>query len=209
MLAPMYSRALATTALSYGVLHHLGLLTDGLGEGPDGSRWADWLDLLVPWLVLAPAAWTMVAAEASRQTWLAFGMGALAYANGHGIHLAGNSLNNVVAGTAPGETAHLWDEVVGHAVWYAGVALVLGALAATMRGRARPHPIGYPLALGVGLTWASNAVGGGTVVPALAVALAASWWGWRRREELGVVLLVGFAPGALVLVVELITRLNQ
>src|SRR6478609_8607562 len=149
MLAPMYSRALATTALSYGVLHHLGLLPDGLGEGPDGSRWADWLDLLVPWLVLAPAAWTMVAAEASRQTWLAFGMGALAYANGHGIHLAGNSLNNVVAGTAPG----------------------------------------------VGLTWASNAVGGGTVVPALAVALAASWWGWRRREELGVVLLVGFAPG--------------
>lgn len=206
----MYARALATTALSYGVLHHLGLLPDGLGAGPDGTRWADWLDLLVPWLVLAPAAWTMVAAEASRQTWLTFGMGALAYANGHGIHLAGNSVVNSLSGSGgPGETAHLWDEVVGHAVWYAGVALVLAALAATMRGRPRPHPVGYLLALGVGLTWASNAVGGGTVVPALLVALAASWWGWRRRRELAVVLLVGFLPGAVALVVELITRSSK
>ncbi|SDC37347.1 hypothetical protein [Nocardioides lianchengensis] len=201
----MYARALATTALSYGVLHHLGLLPDGLGTGPDGTRWADWLDLLVPWLVLAPAAWTMVAAEADRRTWLLFGMGALAYANGHGIHLAGNSLAN----TEPGPTAHLWDEVVGHAIWYAGVALVVAALATTMRGRPRPPWIGYPLALGVGLTWATNAVGGGTVVPALVLALAASAWGWQRRAELGVVLLVGFLPGAVLLAGELIGRLSQ
>lgn len=201
----MYSRALATTALSYGVLHHLGLLPDGLGDGPDGTRWGDWLDLLVPWLVLAPAAWTMAEAGASRRTWIVFAAGALAYANGHGIHLAGNS----VANTAPGETAHLWDEVVGHVVWYAGVALIVAALAATMRGRPRPHPVGYLLALGVGLTWATNAVGGGTVVPALVLALAASWWGWQRRRELGVVLLVGFAPGATVLVGELIGRLSK
>lgn len=197
-----YSRALATTALSYGVLHHLGLLPDGLGTGPDGTRWADWLDLLVPWLVLAPAAWTMVAAEADRRTWLAFGMGALAYANGHGIHLAGNSVGN----TAAGATAHLWDEVVGHAIWYAGVALIVGALADTMRGRPRPHPVGYPLAIGVGLTWASNAVGGGTVVPALLLLLVACWWGWRRRAELGVVLLVGAVPGVVLLLGELARR---
>lgn len=201
----MYGRALATTALSYAVLHHLGLLPDGLGDGPDGSRWGDWLDLLVPWLVLAPAAWTMVAAETDRRTWLAFGMGALAYANGHGIHLAGNSVANV----EPGPTAHLWDEVVGHAIWYAGVALVVGALAATMRGRPRPPWPAYPLALGVGLTWATNALGGGTVVPALAACVAAAVWGWRRRQELGVVLLVGFLPGALLLVGALLSGVDQ
>ena len=40
---PGYSAALATAALSYAVLHHLGLLPDGLGSGPEGTRWADWL----------------------------------------------------------------------------------------------------------------------------------------------------------------------
>ncbi|WP_193604935.1 hypothetical protein [Nocardioides dongkuii] len=190
-----YSQALSATALAYGVLHHLGLLPDGLGGGPDGTRWADWLDLAVPWLVLAPAAATMAAARPGAGTWTLFGAGALAYASGHGIHLAANS----VANAAPGETAHLWDEVVGHAVWYAGVALVLAALALTMRGRPRPGPVGHLLAVGVGLTWATNALGGGPLLPALVVALAASGWGWTRRRELGVVLLTGFLPGALLL----------
>ena len=31
-----------------------------------------------------------------------------------------------------------------------------------MAGRPRPHPVGYLLAAAVGLTWATNAVGGGT-----------------------------------------------
>ncbi|MBZ5737130.1 hypothetical protein [Nocardioides mangrovi] len=191
-----YPRWLALTALAYAVLHHLGLLPDGLGAGPDDTRIADWLDLLVPWLVLVPAALTLRAAPADERTWWIFGAGALAYASGHGIHLAGNSVGNA----DPGETAHLWDEVVGHTIWYAGVTLVLVALARTMRGRERPGVVGYLLALAVGLTWASNAVGGGTEVLSLLVALAAAAWGWRHRRELGVVLLVGFAPAAVVLV---------
>ncbi|MET0525345.1 MAG: hypothetical protein ABWZ91_11110 [Nocardioides sp.] len=195
-----YSRALAGTALAYAVLHHLGLLPDGLGAGPEGTRWTDWLDLLVPWLVLAPAAATMWAARPPVRTWVVFGAGVIAYASGHGIHLAANSVGNQEAG----ETAHLWDEVVGHYVWYAGVALVVSALALTMAGRSRPHPIGYVLAVAVGLTWASNAVGGGTVVASLVGALAATAYGWIHRRELGVVLLVGFLPASVVLVVELV-----
>ncbi len=54
--ARLYSRSLAATALAYACLHHLGLLPSGLGAGPEGTRWTDWLDLAVPWLVLAPAA---------------------------------------------------------------------------------------------------------------------------------------------------------
>ena len=94
--------------------------------------------------------------------------------------------------------------MVGHAIWYAGVALVLVALARTMVGRARPHPVGYLLAVAAGLTWATNVVGGGTVWFGLAVALAASAWGWGRRRELGVVLLVGFLPAAVFLVADLV-----
>lgn len=196
-----HGRWLAVTALSYALVHHLGLLPEGLGDGPDGTRWADWLDLLVPWLVLVPAASTVAAARPDPRTWVLLGAGAVAYASGHGIHLAANSVGNV----DPGDTAHLWDEVVGHAIWYAGVALVLTALARTMVGRARPHPVGYLLAVAAGLTWASNAVGGGTVWFGLAVALAATVWGWSRRHELGVVLLVGFLPAATFLVADLVT----
>lgn len=43
----MHSRALAVTAVAYAVLHHLGLLPDGLGAAPEGTRWTDWLDLAV------------------------------------------------------------------------------------------------------------------------------------------------------------------
>jgi hypothetical protein len=203
MLARMYSRALAGAALAYSVTHHLGLLPDGLGPAAEGTRWADWLDLLVPWLVLVLAAAALSAASPSPRTWLTFGAGAVAYASGHGIHLAANSIGNA----DPGETAHLWDEVVGHYVWFAGVALVIGALATTMRGRPRPHPVGYVLALGVGLTWASNAVGGGTVLLSLALAIAATAVGWVRRRDLSVVLLVAFVPATAVLSAVLVTRL--
>lgn len=198
----LYSRALAATALSYAVLHHLGLLPAGLGPAPEGTRWADWLDLVVPWLVLAPAALTMWAAQASVRAWAVFGAGVVAYSSGHGIHLAANSVSNA----SPGLTAHFWDEVVSHHVWFLGVALVLAALARTMVGRPRPHPATQVLAVGVGLTWASNAVGGGTLFFSMAVALAASVFGWNRRRELGFVMLVGFLPAVVVLGGGLVLR---
>jgi hypothetical protein len=142
----------------------------------------------------------MRAAAASPRAWTVFGAGVVAYASGHGIHLAANSIGN----SRPGRTAHLWDEVVGHQVWFLGVALVLAALASTMIGRPQPSPVSYLLALAVGLTWASNAVGGGTEVFSLVVALVACGFGWTHRRGLGVTLLVGFLPAALVLVVELV-----
>ena len=195
-----YSRWLAVTALSYTVLHHVGLLPAGLGSGPDGTRWADWVDLAVPWLVLAPAAMTMHAASATTRAWAVFGAGVVAYTSGHGIHLAANSVGN----DAPSRTAHLWDEVVGHYAWFVGVALVLLALASTMTGRPRPRVIGYALAVAVGLTWASNAIGGGTLLLNLSVAAAACAYGWNQRRNLGGVLLAANLPAVAILAVVLI-----
>ena len=197
--SPRYSPALAVSAAAYALLHHLGLLPSGLGGAPDGTQWADWLDLAVPWLVLTPAALTMQAAHATTRGWAVFGAGVVAYASGHGIHLAANSIGNA----RPGQTAHLWDEVVGHQVWFLGVALVLAALASTMVGRPRPPPIGYLLAIAAGLTWASNAEGGGTVLFSLVVAVLLAVFGWIHRQGLGVVLLVGYLPATVALVVEL------
>lgn len=195
----MYTRGLVATAAAYAVLHHLGLVPDGLGEGPDGTRWTDWLDLALPWLVLGPAAATLVAAHASQRSWVLLGAGVVAYASGHGIHLAANSVGNA----DPGVTAHLWDEVVGHYVWYAGAALVLAALALTMADRPRPHPLGHLLAAAVGVTWATNAIGGGTVVLGLIVAVAAVAFGWVHRGSLAGALFIGFVPAVGVLLVQL------
>jgi hypothetical protein len=195
-------RRLGLTALAYVVMHHVGSLPGGLGE-VGVTRWSDWIDLLTPYAVLLPAAGAMVAGAASRRTWAVFAVGALAYAQGHGIHLSANSVHNV----APGDAAHLWDEVVGHLVWYAGVALVTCALA-TVSAR-RPLPArrvagtAVVLAVAVGLTWASNAVGGGTLWFALPFALGVAGYGTLHRDRLAAVLLPGYLCGAVLLVAEL------
>lgn len=192
MLSIVYSRSLVATALAYALLHHIGLLPDGLGAGPDGTRVLDWLDLAVPWIVLGSAAAVLWADQPRPLVWALLGAGAIAYTSGHGIHLAANSIGNQVSH----ETVHLWDEPVGHHIWFAGVALVLAALALTMIDKPRPPVLGYVIAITVGLTWASNAVGGGTEIFSLVVALAATAYGWRHRHDLGVLLLVGFLPAA-------------
>lgn len=138
----------------------------------------------------------------SEQVWWAFGAGAVAYASGHGIHLAANSVGNVT----PGRTAHLWDEPVGHHLWFAGVALLAAALAASMAGRPRAGVLGHGAALAVGLTWATNAVGGGTEVFSLLVALALAAYGWVQRRELGGVLLSGFGAAGVFLCAALAVR---
>ena len=108
---------------------------------------ADWLDLLVPFVVLLPALGTLLAAGVSRATYLWFAVGSWLYATGHGIHLSANSIGNA----DPSPTAHLWDEQVGHWVWYAGVAVIAATLASTLVERPVPrHPLAWLLAVAVG-----------------------------------------------------------
>ncbi len=188
---------LLATAVSYAVFHHVGSLPRGLGAAPSGTRWADWIDVLTPYAVLTPAALALYTAGAPRRTWAAFLVGAVAYAQGQGMHLAANSIGNVESS----EVAHLWDEVVGHYLWYAGVAVVTATLASTMRRRPRPRAVSaYAAAAVAGLTWGTNAVGGGTVVFSLLVALALTGYGWRHRQELTFALVAGYVPAVVLLV---------
>jgi len=46
------------------------------------------------------------------------------------------------------------------------------------------HPAGLLTAVGVGVTWATNALGGHFVVPGLAAALVAPVYGVRHRTDL-------------------------
>jgi hypothetical protein len=194
---------LVVTAIAYCVCHHLGSLPDGLGQAGKGTRVADWLDLLVPFVVLLPALGTLLAARVPRATYLWFAVGSWLYATGHGVHLSANSIGNV----APEETAHLWDEQVGHWVWYAGVAVVAATLATTLFEREPTrNPLAWLLAAGVGVTWGTNATGGEFTWPGAAIAVAAVAWGLRHRGDRGGLLCVVGAAGVLAVAVSAIVR---
>ena len=189
------ARWLAAWAVAYNVLHHLGALPGGLGAAPGSTRWVDWLDLLTPYVVVGTALAALAAARTDRRGWALAAVGAVAYASGHGVHLAANSIANARGDAAP---VHLWDEVVGHWLWYAGVALLVVALARAVAVEARLPALA--LAVLTGLTWTTNALEGTTAVGSLAVAAGLAGWGWqRRREGTGRLLLAAFATSALLL----------
>lgn len=85
--------------------------------------------------------------------------GLLGCVQGHGIHLAANS----VAQREPGDTAFFWDELAGHAIWYSGLYFVVGALLMGQAVRSAPGLLRLVLAVAVGITFATNALGGHAV----------------------------------------------
>lgn len=188
--APGAERPWLAFLLAVVVTHHLGTLLAPLGETVARSRWADWVDLLVPWAVLVPAAVALARAGATRRQWVLLGVGVVLYVEGHGIHLGANSIGNVT----PTELGHLWDEVVGHYVWYGGLCVVVGVLADALRVP-RPGPLRLLLAAGFGITWFTNSIEGGTPVLGVVVALVLVAWSWPRRRQDGVALdvLVAYA----------------
>lgn len=167
------------------------------------TRWADWVDLVTPWLVLATAAGVLVAVAAPLRPWVVLAAGGLLFTEGHSLHLAANSIANV----EPSDIAHLWDEVASHYLWYAGLAVVFAALALALAPGAtsgRPAPPGPAVSLAVGapgyvlggltgLTLFNTYVEGGTPVLGLLVGAAFLALGWRwRAHGAGRLLLVTF-----------------
>ncbi len=185
------ARWTALCALAYNLMHHLGALPGGLGDAGGGTRWTDWLDLLTPWAVVGTALAALAAAGTDRRGWWLALTGAAVYVQGHGVHLAANSIGNVRGDVAP---VHLWDEVVGHWLWYGGAALL--ALALLRAVPLRPSPAGVALALATGLTWTTNALEGTTAVGSLLVAAALAGAAHRRANPLVV---LAFGTSALLL----------
>ena len=185
------ARWVALCAVAYNVMHHLGALPGGLGDAGGGTRWVDWIDLLTPWAVVGTALAALAAAGTDRRGWWLALTGATLYVQGHGVHLAANSIGNERGPIPP---IHLWDEVAGHWLWYGGTALLVVALARAVR--LRPTPQALVLAVATGLTWTTNALEGTTAVGSLLVASALAATGWRRGDR---VLLVAFGLSAVLL----------
>jgi hypothetical protein len=185
-------RWLLAWAVAYGTGHHLGLLPAAAAGG--GTRWTDWLDLLVPYAVVGTALAALAAAGTDRRGWTVAAAGAVLYTQGHGIHLAANSISN---GRGDAPPAHLWDEVVGHLLWYGGLALLVAVLARAFPGL-RAGRRAAVLAVLTGVTWATNALGAdGLAAAGLAGALALAGYGWTLRSSgAGRLLMLAFLPAA-------------
>ena len=192
---------LLVLAVGYIVLHHGGTIFTGLGDvGDTETRWADWIDLLTPYVVTGAAGGALRGAGASRGTWALFWFGTVMYTQGHGIHLAANSINNVLPGST--EPAYLWDEHVGHYLWYVGFYLVTAALALALADR-RPRGglTAHLLALAVGFTNFTNSIEGQTPLLGIAAAVVFSVWGLLTRDGMGRLLLTAYGFSGLLFLV--------
>ena len=188
-------RWIAAFAAAVDVGHHTGFLLEPLGE-VGTTRWADWVDLALPYAVVGTASAALATVRAPPRAWLVLGAAAIAYTQGHGIHLAANSVANV----EPSDVAHLWDEVVGHYVWYAGLAGIVAALALALGHLPRPDSrLRHPLGLVFGLTVFTNSVEGGT--PWLGILTSAAFLAWAlpRRERAAGLLIVPYAVALIAL----------
>jgi hypothetical protein len=188
------ARWAALSALAYSVLHHLGTLPGGLGSAGGGTRVVDWLDLLTPYLVVGTALAAVATAGTDRRGWWTVLSGAGLYTSGHGVHLAANSIGNVRGQGAP---IPLWDEVVGHWIWYAGAALLAFAVARAVVLRVTPAAVALSLALAA--TWTTNALEGTTAVGSLVAGALLAGWGVRRGDGSGRLLGVAFGSASLAL----------
>jgi hypothetical protein len=170
------NRALLAFAAAILAGHHVGTGTGWLG-GRGETRWADWIDLAVPYAVVGFAALALASAGAARRDWVILGVCSLLYTQGHGIHLAANSIANA----EPSEAAHLWDETVGHWLWYGGFAGVVLALALVFDDLPAPRRLwSLPVAAAFGFTVFTNSVEGGAAALGFATGLAFTAWGVRR-----------------------------
>jgi uncharacterized membrane protein YagU involved in acid resistance len=199
------ARVLGCFLVGYSVTHHNGLF--GSTELWSGTRLADWIDLATPFVVLLPLLSFLWIQRPGPRLWFVAAIGSILYVDGHGIHLSANSIGNVVASDGASERVvdivHLWDEVLGHYVWYVGLAVVIASCAASVRGRSLGIPTVALVVGGAasGITWATNGLEGGTAVASLAVGCAAIVPAFRRNQGLAPALAAGGCVTVIVLVV--------
>lgn len=181
-------RLLAASALALVLTHWLRLAPLGY-RGVAATRWEDFVDLLTPYVVAGPALAVLARLDAPRRLWAAALLGCALFVQGHALHLSANSITFASGSAAP---AYLWDEQVGHHLWFVGLTMLILAVDRAVRElplRAGPAPTA--LAALVGITWAANVVEAGAAPLGSALAAVLVVHGWRLR---------GLAVGRLIVV---------
>lgn len=183
-------RLLAASAVAMVLTHWLRLLPLGYAA-PGATRWEDYADLLTPYVVVGPALAALARTGARPAAWVLGLLGGAMFFSGHGLHLSANS---IAFATGDADPAYLWDEQVGHHLWFAGLTLLLVVVVRAVDDLPLPDgPWAEALAVLVGLTWAANVVEGGVVPFGSALAAGLTVYGWRgRRRPTGRLLALAF-----------------
>jgi hypothetical protein len=191
------ARLLAVSAVAMVATHWLRLLPLGY-PAPGATRYEDFVDLLTPFVVAGPALLALARTRAGRGAWALALLGAVLFTQGHGLHLSANSISYA---SGPAEPAYLWDEQVGHHLWFVGLALVVVVVTRAVAGTDPYVPAsGLVLSCLVGLTWAANVVEGGAVPLGVLLALGLVLHGWRLRAgATGRLLLLAFGVSLLLI----------
>jgi hypothetical protein len=185
-------RALLAFAASVFVFHHLPTAAGDAG---------DWIDLATPFAVVGAAAALLVALRPAATALTVALLAALLYVDGHGIHLAANS----IAGESPtGEAedaAHFWDERFGHVEWHVGWIGLIGAFCLADRARrvALGTRVQAAIALLLGFTLFTSTVEGQTWWLELGAAALFAAWAAVDRRPLLVTAAAAFAVGAVLI----------
>lgn len=197
-VAPRARRLLGWSAVALVATHWLRLLPLGF-EAPGATRYEDFVDLLTPYAVAGPALAALALVGGSRRSWAMALLGAAAFTQGHGIHLSANSIRHAVGPVAP---VDLWDERIGHWLWFVGLTVLTAAVTHAVAGAVPAGRAGPSLAALVGLTWAANVVEAGTVPLGVLLAGGLVAQGWRlRTTETGRLLVLAFGLALLLVAV--------
>jgi hypothetical protein len=144
------SRTLLAFAVAVFVFHHLPSLAGGTA--------GDWIDLLTPFAVIGTAAF-VIGRGAGTIALVASVVGAVLYVDGHGIHLAANSIGHEELTGDAKDVTHFWDEEWGHFEWHLGLFVLIGAFCLARRERPWLPAL---CAVLLGWTFFTNTVEGGT-----------------------------------------------
>lgn len=189
------ARLLAASGVALVLTHWLRLAPLGFAA-PGATRWEDFVDLVTPYVVAGPALVVLARSRAPRRLWVTALVGCGLFVQGHGLHLSANSIAYASGEQPP---AYLWDEVVGHHLWFAGLTALVVALTQAVRAEPlRSGPAAVLLAGVVGATWAANIIEAGAVPFGAAIAVGLAAYGWRgRAQATGRLLVVTFVVSLL------------
>jgi hypothetical protein len=187
-------RALIAFAAAVFVFHHL---PTAVGEA------GDWVDLATPVMVVGAAAALLASLRAPPAALAVAFISAILYVDGHGIHLAANSIARESPTGDAERTAHFWDESFSHVEWHLGWIGLVGAFCLAERAAARPLSgfIQVATAVLLGATFFTSTVEGGTWWLALAAGSVFVAWALRDRRPILVASAAAFAVAAVLMAV--------
>jgi hypothetical protein len=148
----------AVVLAAFGVRHLPGI----------SDQTAEWINLATPFAVAAAAAAVLVELEARGLSLVVAVAGGILYVDGHGMHLAADSIRSEGLEGEAERVAHFWDERLSH--WELHSGLILIVVAFCLAESAARVPVAPVLWAAV----ATVAILGGTLFAG--VVEGGTWW---------------------------------